>query len=278
MSGVAYARLGQVLHSANRIVGLAGLGVLAVVIGLADAIARAPAGAAGVAAPLIAPSPELIFGSDALGRDLLSETLHGLATTAGEAALAALLAIAAGGLGGFLAARLPWRTGEALRWLAGVASSVPALALLLLFVGIAGRSYAALAAGLAIAPSAFARSFDRGLVLASSRHAEFARATGIASATLIRRDLVYEIRNSFLAIAGRGLASAAILLSTVGFFGFGAVPPHRDLGSMVGTAYAAARAANDYHAWWTVLFPALALILLIIFARLAASAEEGGSS
>jgi peptide/nickel transport system permease protein len=277
MSDVAHTGVGRALHAANRIIGLGGLSALAVVIGLADAIARAPAGATGVATPMLAPSPELIFGSDALGRDLLSETLHGLATSAGQAALAALVAIAVGGLGGFLAARLPWRTGEALRWLAGVASCVPALALLLLFIGIAGRSYAAIATGLAIAPQAFARSFDRGLVLASSRHAEFARATGIASATLIRRDLVYEIRNSFLAIAGRALASAAILLSTVGFFGFGAVPPHRDLGSMVGTAFTAARAANDYHAWWTVLFPALALILLIFFARLAASTEDGSS-
>ena len=111
-----------------------------------------------------------------------------------------------------------------------------------------------IAAGLAAAPLAFVRTFDRARLLAASRHAEFARATGIQGGTLMRRDLAYEFRDTFLTIAARALAAVTIMLSTVSFLGFGAVPPHRDLGLMI----AAAR-ATYLDAWWTAAFPALAL-------------------
>jgi peptide/nickel transport system permease protein len=66
------------------------------------------------------------------------------------------------------------------------------------------------------------------------------------------------------------LAAVAIILSTVSFLGFGATPPHRDLGLMI----AAAR-DTYFEAWWTATFPAAALALLILCARLAAALEEG---
>jgi peptide/nickel transport system permease protein len=266
--------MGHSIRFANRTIGLAGLGVMAVLVGLAGAVAPVPPDAAGAAQSLVPPSRDLAFGSDALGRDVLSETLHGLSVTAGQATLAAAIVIVLGALGGFFAARLPWQSGLVLRWMARILKSVPALLLGLVFIGISGRSFAALAAGLAIAPAAFARSYDRALTLATSRHAEFARATGVSWTTLARRDLVYELRNAFLAVAARALAAAAILLATVSFFGFGATPPHRDLGLMIGAAYATARATHDFHAWWTALFPALALVFLIFFARLAAASEQ----
>jgi peptide/nickel transport system permease protein len=66
------------------------------------------------------------------------------------------------------------------------------------------------------------------------------------------------------------LAAVTIILSTVSFLGFGAIPPHRDLGLMIA-------AAKPYYlqAWWVAAFPALALTTLILFARLAAGLDEG---
>ena len=103
-----------------------------------------------------------------------------------------------------------------------------------------------------------------------STHAEYARATGIAVATLLRRDLTYEFRGTLAAVAARALAAVTIILSTVSFLGFGATPPARDLGLMI-----AAAKANLFHAWWAAAFPALALIILILCARLAAGLDEG---
>ena len=252
-----------------RIVGLVGLGAIAFGTALNDVLARAPTGAE-VATPLLAPSVRYPFGTDLLGRDVASETLHALAVTMGNALLAALVAIVLGGLMGFVAAYGPRWIGITLRWLAGILAAVPALLLAVLFVGIAGRGFLPAAAGLAAAPLAFARAYDRARALSTSRRAEFARATGIPARSLLRRDVIYEFRDNFLNTAARALAAVTVVLSTVSFFGFGAAPPHRDLGVML----AAAR-ESYLDAWWTALFPALALAILILFARLAAGLDEG---
>ena len=254
--------------SVLRAAGWCGLGLIAILVALSDFLARNAAGATGVGPMLAMPSPEHPFGTDFLGRDILSETLHGLSVTAVHAVVATLVAIAAGGLAGAVAARMPRLVGLPMRSALGVLAAIPALLLAIIITGLIGRFYAPLAAGLAAAPFAFVRAFDR--VDVASSHAAYARATGISGATLLRRDLIYEFRDTLTSVAARALAAVAIILSTTSFLGFGATPPARDLGLMI-----AAAKTSYLHAWWTAAFPALALILFIFFARLAAGLEEG---
>jgi peptide/nickel transport system permease protein len=258
------------LRGILRVAGFAGLGAILVTAGLSNVLAHMPADAQYAGKALSPPSPAFPFGTDLFGRDVLSEVLHALAVTIGHAAIAVLVTIAAGGILGFLAVRFPLRAGTVLRWIAGVLGALPPLFLAILLIGLTSRGFAPEAAGLAAAPIAFLRAFDRARGLARSRHAEFARATGIPMTTLLRRDLVYEIRDNFLSMAARSLAAVTITLATVSFFGFGASPPRRDLGLMI----AAAR-ESYFDAWWTAAFPALVLMLFILCARLAASLDEG---
>ncbi|MDE2134881.1 MAG: hypothetical protein KGJ49_09800 [Alphaproteobacteria bacterium] len=259
-----------VLRSFLRLVGWSGLGLIAVAVTLSDFLAPAPAGASGLGPLLAAPSTLHPFGTDLLGRDVLSETLHGLSVTVGRALLASAVAIAVGGLFGAVAARLPRAAGATLRAAMGVFAAIPALLLALLAIGLTARLYAPLAAGLAAAPLAFVRTHDRVAAQRRSAHAEYARAMGIAAATLLRRDLIYEFRDTFATVAARALAAVTIILSTVSFLGFGATPPARDLGLMI-----AAAKTSYLYAWWAAAFPALALVVLILCARLAAGLEEG---
>jgi peptide/nickel transport system permease protein len=258
------------LRTFIRGAGFIGLGAIGVAVGLSDVLARAPANATDLGPALAPPSAQFLFGTDLLGRDMASETLHALAVTATAAGFGAIVTVLVGGLLGFLVARLPFGIGLLTRWIAGVLAAVPALLLAILLIGLTQRNLAPLAAGLAAAPLVFARSFDRARELSLSRHADFARATGISRRALLQRDLVYEFRDTFLINATRALAAVTIILSTVSFLGFGATPPHRDLGLMI----AAAR-DTYFEAWWTATFPAAALALLILCARLAAALEEG---
>ena len=219
---------------------------------------------------LAPPSAALRFGTDILGRDMLSETLHGLSATVRSALPATLTTLVAGALFGFVAARLPRALALPLRGFIGILASLPALLLAVLLIGLSARGWAGVAAGLSAAPFAFVRAFERARVQERATHSEYARATGISAATLLRRDLVYEFSDTILSSAARALAAVSIILSTVSFLGFGAVPPHRDLGLMI-----AASKLYFLHAWWTAAFPALALTILILFARLAAGLDEG---
>lgn len=265
-NGAGESRLRAVISA----IGLAGVGLIAVIVALSDVIARAPAGALKVGPPSLAPNPQYAFGTDVLGRDVLSETVHALGMTFSSAILAAAIAIVAGAIAGFVAVRAPLRLGSVVRAVSGVLGAVPVLLLAVVGVGLTNHDFAPIAAGLAASPAIFNRSFDRAMRLARSRHAEYARATGIPGSTLLRRDLVYEVHGNFVNVAGRALASTTIALATLSFLGFGAAPPHRDLGLMI----AAAR-ANYLDVWWPALFPAVTLTLFILFARLAAALDEG---
>jgi peptide/nickel transport system permease protein len=263
----------QSLSSGKRVaalLGLSGLGLVAVIVALGNAIARAPAGVRDTGPRSLAPNAYYLFGTDVLGRDVLSETVHALAVTFSTALIASLIVVLAGAVAGFAAARAPFRSGVFLRTVTGVLGAVPILVLAVIFTSVAGHGFLGIAAGLAAAPVAFNRSFDRAALLAQSRHAVYARATGIPAMTLLRRDLVYEIRGNVANVAARALASTAIVVATVSFLGFGAMPPHRDLGLMIADAR-----ASYLHMWWPAFFPALVLGLLIFFARLAAGLDEG---
>lgn len=264
--GAGASRLRTVISA----IGLAGVGLIAVIVALSDVIARAPAGAVNIGPPSLAPNAQYAFGTDVLGRDVLSETVHALAVTFSSAVLAAAIAIVVGAIAGFAAVRAPLRLGPVFRALSGVLGALPVLLLAVVVVGLTNHDFAAIAAGLAASPAIFNRSFDRAMRLARSRHAEYARATGIPGSTLLRRDLVYEVRGNFVNVAGRALASTTIALATLSFLGFGTAPPHRDLGLMI----AAAR-ASYLDVWWPALFPALALTLFILLARLAGALDEG---
>lgn len=256
------------LSNAMRIVGWIGLGVLLVAIFLSDFLAHAPAGAIMSGVELNPPSPAHPFGTDVLGRDILSETLHGLAQTGRHALWAAVIAIITGGLFGAAAARLPRPLALMLRGFFRVLGTIPALLLTIVLVGLFGHSFAVLAAGLAAAPLGFIRAFDH--VDLRAPHSEYARATGIPGIILLQRDLTYDFRHRLGSVIARALAAVTIILSTASFLGFGAQPPARDLGLII-----AAAKASYLTAWWTAFFPGLALVLFVLCARLAAGLEEG---
>lgn len=260
----------QSLRAALRLVGWIGLGLIAVAVILSDFLASASANATGIGPLLAPPSAAFDFGTDILGRDMLSETLHGLSVTVRSAMVAVLVALIFGPLFGFVSARLPAALALTLRWLLGIPAAVPALLLAIVIVGLTARGWAGVAAGMSAAPLAFVRAFDRASMQARAVHAEYARATGISAGALMRRDLIYEFSGTFFSGVARALAAVVIILSTVSFLGFGAEPPHRDLGLMI-----AASKTYYLHAWWIAAFPALALMVVILFARLAAGLDEG---
>lgn len=248
-----------------RILGWFGLGLLLMAMFLSDFLAHAPAGTV-TGSPLSPPSGRYPFGTDIMGRDVLSETLHGLAQTGRMAIAGALIAIFLGGVFGVVAARMPQPLARSLRRLFGVFAAIPGLLLCILFAGLLGPSLVAVAAGLAVAPLGFVRSFDHADT--DSTHSDYARATGIPALTLLRRDLTYEFRFLIGEVVARALAAVVIILSTATFLGFGA--PARDLGFIIASSKPVL-----YTAWWAVLFPALALMVFVLSARLAAGLEEG---
>lgn len=257
-------------RKAIGVFGLVGLAVLAFLGITSRFIAPFEPGALNTGQVLMAPSALHFLGTDALGRDVWSETLYGLTITMSDAGIGFIVALAAGTALGFLSGHWLGRAGPVTRVGVGVLVSIPALLLAILFSALIGQGFAAIAAGLAAAPASFARAYDRARVNLAAPYVAFARATGVDEFTLFQRDLVCEMRDSLVPIAARAFAAVTITLATMSFFGFGAIAPVRDLGLMIAASQTALPIA-----WWTAFFPAAALALLILAARLAAGLAGG---
>lgn len=227
-------------------------------------------GAAGAGPPLAEPRLQYPFGTDLLGRDLWSESLHALGVTISAAWLGTVFVLLFGNFAGLVAAHLVAPVGQGARVAANVLVSIPALLLAILFSALLQPGSAAVAAGLAVAPAAFLRSYDRARAIQTAPYSDFARASGASRLTLLRRDLMHELRQSLVRTIARYFAAVAVAFSTMSFFGFGAAPPDRDLGLMIASAR-----ANLPDAWWTAAAPAATLILLLFLARLAAALRGG---
>jgi peptide/nickel transport system permease protein len=256
-----------------HLAGGAGLGVLVVLVAvglLHEQIAPFAVGAGGTGAPLSAPSALHPLGTDILGRDLWSETIHGLRVTLSTATAAFAFGLIAGAMAGHLAVSLLGVFGHALRVVVNVAASIPAVLLAILLVGLLGSEQFVLAAGLALAPAAFVQSFDGAQAHRVADYVEYARASGVTNTALLRRDLTHWFRASLIRDAANLFSTALILVSTVSFFGFGALPPARDLGLVIASA-----SGSLPEAWWAVAGPAAFLIVLIMVARAAGGLGKG---
>ena len=160
-------------------VGVMGVVALAALAGIARFIAPFTPGMLNAGAPLSYLNATNIFGTDALGRDIYSETLYGLGVTVSDAGLGFLVVLAAGTIAGFLAGHALGRAGIAVRIGVDVLISIPSLLSAILISVLMGQGHAAIAAGLAAAPAAFARAYDRARAHLAAPYADFARATGV---------------------------------------------------------------------------------------------------
>src|ERR1700680_1933713 len=107
-------------RKAAGIFGLVGLAVLAF-LGIASRfIAPFEPGTLNTGAALMGPSVLHFFGTDALGRDVWSETLYGLTITMSDAGIGFIVALGAGTALGFLAGHWLGRAGLVVRVGVGV--------------------------------------------------------------------------------------------------------------------------------------------------------------
>jgi peptide/nickel transport system permease protein len=209
-----------------------------------------------------------LLGTDVVGRDLFSETLHALGVTVHAILIALFFVLFPGHLAGLVAAHLLGKAGFVLRVGANVLCALPALLLAILFAALLVPGGAPIAAGFAVAPHAFLLSYDRARTVLAAPYSDYARASGVSEIALLMRDLRHELR-ALIALAARAIAAVTVIFSTMSFFGFGAKPPARDLGLMIASAR-----ADLPEAWWTAAIPAFALILFILAARLVSGLES----
>lgn len=225
-------------------------------------------------APLLAPYPPLaqtftasqgpslhhLFGTDELGRDVLSRVIYGSRVTIPIGILLVALSALIGGTVGAVAGYFRGPVDGVLMRAADLVFAFPPIILAMVVAAVLGKSLqnAALAIVVVAWPS-YARVV-RGLVLSvgDSEYVQAARLLGSSARRTLLRDVVPNVAGPVLVLATLDLANAILLLSGLSFLGLGAQPPQAEWGSMVadGTQY--------FQWWWMGTFPGLAIFTIVL--------------
>ncbi len=219
------------------------------------------------------PGRRHILGTDALGRDLLARLIHGTRPSLTVGLLATALALLFGGLLGGAAGIRGGLADTAVMRVVEIVSCFPPFVLALAFVAAeGGGGMGPLVGAVALSRWAATTRYIRGEIL---RHRgsdlwAAARATGGSLPRLALRHLVPLLAPPLLVTTAFGVAYAIVLESSLSFVGLGVEPPTPSWGTIL----AEARGTLDA-AWWPVLFPSLALLLVLGTLCLAAERISG---
>ncbi|MGW5449707.1 ABC transporter permease [Streptomyces asiaticus] len=202
-----------------------------------------------------------LFGTDQLGRDVLSRVLHG-----GQVSLTVgVLAVVVSGLIGIVAGAAAGYYG---RWVDAVVSrlleaqmSLPLLMMLLLVVALFGPSVTVITCVIAIAQWPEVARLTRSLVLVEREkpYVAAAQVLGLPRIAILARHVIPNIVRQASLVVLLLLAQAVLLESALSYLGAGPQRPFATWGRIISDG-------QDYitTSWWLVTLPGLVIVLLVV--------------
>lgn len=201
------------------------------------------------------------FGTDQLGRDILSRIVTGSQATLGVASLAVVLGGILGTALGLIAGYFRGPLDRILMRLVDIQLSLPLMLLALIVIAVFGPSLQNLVVILAVTSWVRYARIIRGqtLTLREREYVLACRAMGGGWLRITLRHILPNVMASVLVIGSLELARVIVLEAGLSFLGFGIQPPAPSWGRMLadGRIYIAS-------AWWIVTFPGLSLVAVVL--------------
>lgn len=206
------------------------------------------------------PSGEYLFGTDELGRDILSRVIYGARLSIPLALAVVVLALAIGGLLGLLAGYIGRGVDEALMRLTDLVFAFPQIILAMAVTAAFGPSTRNAVLALVIVSWPVYARVIRSAVL-SIRGQDYlyaSRLLGVGPWRALRRDVVPNSVGPAVVLATLELGNAVLMLAALSFLGLGPRPPAAEWGAMI------ALGSNDLSMWWVSVFPGLAILTVVL--------------
>ena len=210
---------------------------------------------------LQAPSLEHWFGTDDLGRDVLSRVLAGATSILIVAPPAAFFAVAVGVAVGLIAGYVGGATDEVLMRLVDALLSFPLVVGAVLLLAVTGVSRLHLVIVIAVVLAPLTTRTVRAAVRSerSREYVEAARLRGDSAPYIMVAEILPNVSALVVAEATARFAAAIFAAATLSFLGLGIEQPSPDWGLTVALGRVFLQTAP-----WIVLFPALALATLVV--------------
>ena len=212
-------------------------------------------------------SDEFMFGTDQLGRDILSRLIYGAQNTIGIAVATTFLAFLIGGTLGLAAAISRNWLDHLLSRSVDVLMAIPSLIFALMLLSIFGSSATNLIIIIAVLDSTRVFRITRAVALnvVVMEYVEAAKLRGEGMGWIMRSEILPNIMPPLVAEFGLRFCFVFLTIAALSFLGVGIQPPTADWGSMVReTAGLIQFAEYDLTAAITPMLPAAAIALLTV--------------
>lgn len=207
------------------------------------------------------PSARFPFGTDELGRCVLSRVIYGARISLSVATFAVLIGLSFGTLFGLMAGYFGGWVDNVLMRLTDVMLAFPEILLTIAIVAILGPGLnnTAMAVGLAVVP-VYARTV-RSAVLQVRQldYIQAAEALGQSDIRIMSRHVLPNVLSPIVVIATVNIGTVILITAGLSYVGLGAQPPTPEWGAMLSEARAYLQ-----NGWWMATFPGLAITLLVI--------------
>lgn len=240
--------------------------ILIAVIGAVFAPILAPYPAQGVGTPDILskfqrPSREHLFGTDDVGRDILSRILYGGRVSLSMGILIVVFSVLIGlPLGAFAGYHGGW-IDEIIMRITDVFLAFPPLLLAIAISLSLGRSFLSNLVAITVTWWPWYTRMARPLALSvrERQYIDAARCMGINDWVIIFRHVIPNIAGPVLVQATMDIGLAILTAAGLSFIGLGVAPPQADWGEMVskGRLYI-------FQQWWFAVFPGMAILLVAL--------------
>ena len=211
---------------------------------------------------LLAPSHTHWFGTDELGRDILSRTLYGARISLIVAVSVVSISLSIGLIAGLASGFYGGWTDTVLNiYVTNAFLALPGILLAIAFVAFLGPGLFNLILALSISGWVGYARLVRAQVMAVKERefVEAARALGASNLRLVFRHILPNIVQPLIVQAAIGMAGAVLAEATLSFLGLGIPPPAPSWGTMLNDAR-----AHLFDSPHLVVFPAIAVMLAVL--------------
>ncbi len=205
-------------------------------------------------------SPDLLLGSDTLGRNIASGIAHGARVSLTIGISSTLAALGIGVTVGILAGYFGGRVDDALMRFTELFQTIPSFVLAVVLVAILTPSIGTIIGTIAIVswPPLARLTRAEFMSLKTREFVEAARCQGESGLAIVGRHILPNALSPIIVTGSLTVASAILLESALSFLGLGD-PNLMSWGFMVGAARTVIR-----QAWWMSVFPGLAILLTVL--------------
>ena len=208
-----------------------------------------------------APSAAHWFGTDEIGRDVLSRVIFGARASLLAGVVAALISLSIGVPIGLLAGYAGGRTDMLISRLTDAVLACPFLILAIALAAFLGPSLtnAMIAIGVSATPVFVRLTRGQTLAIKAEEFVLAARAIGNPPWRVALVHVLPNVAPALIVQATLAVAAAVIAEASLSFLGLGQQPPAPSWGSMLNTA-------KNYieHAPWMAVWPGLSIFLLVL--------------